>query len=203
MKGKIIILFVGLLLTNCSDKKEIKKTSDELLHEINQLTTKDPLKTIELLDEYNKLYPDNLEMQALEAFLKMRTGKIEKEVAYGVFRELYKKDSLNDFISDLYLTAVIDEGTPEAALKQIDAALAIAPKSFWYNYERGKKLMELERFEEAISAFDRAQEIEPENRNPYADKALVKYKMGDKEGACKDWRAKECISYLEKYCQLN
>lgn len=202
MKRTIIILFIGLLLSNCSEKKETKKTSDELLREINlSLSTRDPLETVELVNDYNKLYPDNLEMQGLQTLLQLETGAIEKADAFGVFRELYKKDSLNDFIAELYLGTVIEEGTLEETLKQIDAALAKKPNDFWNNYERGKKLMELERFEEAISAFDKAQEIEPENRYPYADKALVKYKMGDKEGACKDWKAKECISYLEKYCQ--
>jgi tetratricopeptide (TPR) repeat protein len=202
MRRFIIGLLFGLLLTNCNEKKEDKKSSDELLKEIGStLTAADTVKTIELLEQHNKLYPDNLETQAVLTVIKMQSGTINKDDAFKTIRELYLKDSTNELIAGFYSNTIVENGTLEEGLREIEKRLDNNPNDFWDNYERGKKLMELERYEEALKAFDKAQEIEPENRYPYADKALVKFKMGDKIGACKDWRAKECVSYLEKYCQ--
>jgi lipoprotein NlpI len=69
--------------------------------------------------------------------------------------------------------------------------------------EKGRRLTQLQRYDEAITAFDIAIELEPQNRYSYADRAMAQYLKGDREGACEAWKTPGggAIDYHEKYCE--
>jgi tetratricopeptide (TPR) repeat protein len=92
------------------------------------------------------------------------------------------------------------------ALKNINQALQIKSNIDFYEL-RGDIYMATNTFEYATRDYSMCLDIEAQNGTVYAKKGLARLKLGDKKGACSDWKkgkrygSYDAISYLEKYCQ--
>jgi tetratricopeptide (TPR) repeat protein len=98
---------------------------------------------------------------------------------------------------------VIEQATDEEGLVEIEKMISGDPGHYWNYIEKGRKLIRLKKYGEAIITFNKAIELEPVNRWAYAERALAKYMKGDKQAACEDWKTPGggSISYYEKYCK--
>jgi tetratricopeptide (TPR) repeat protein len=57
----------------------------------------------------------------------------------------------------------------------------------------------LKDFQEAIQDFEKAIEIDPYFAKAYNNRGLVKFNLGDKNGACLDWNKADELGYVEAY----
>lgn len=199
-----------MLVYSCSLKsnetlsKDDTYSDEELLLQFRQyLFEYDTINAIRTLEKYNDRNPNNLESKSFLIVLKFTSGQIEKDKGLRQIEEIYQSDTSNYWTKQLNLSRVIDEEPAEVALKALDKMIKEYPNEFDNYFEKGKILIRLERYDEATIMFDKAIELEPDNKYPYAQKALVKYLKGDKDGACNDWKVPGggAMAYYEKYCK--
>ncbi|MCK5170928.1 MAG: tetratricopeptide repeat protein, partial [Bacteroidales bacterium] len=92
------------------------------------------------------------------------------------------------------------------ALKAINQSMQIKSNKDFYEL-RGDIYSATNTYEYAIRDYSMYLDIEAYNGDIYAKKGFARLKLGDKKGACSDWKkgkrygSYEAIVYLEKYCK--
>jgi tetratricopeptide (TPR) repeat protein len=98
-------------------------------------------------------------------------------------------------------------GRDEAALTDLDAALRLNPKSADAYQNRGVIKNVLKLFPEALADFNQALKLKPDNGGVYFGRGISKFYLGDKTGACEDWRAAsvrgatDAAALITEYCK--
>jgi tetratricopeptide (TPR) repeat protein len=98
-------------------------------------------------------------------------------------------------------------GRDKAALTDLDAALRLDPNSADAYQNRGVVKNVLKLFPEALADFNQALKLKPENGGVYLGRGISKFYMGDKTGACGDWRtasvrgATDAAALITEYCK--
>ena len=98
-------------------------------------------------------------------------------------------------------------GRDEEALADLDAALRLDPNSADAYQNRGVVKNVLKFFPEALADFNQALKLKPENGGVYLGRGISKFYMGDKTGACGDWRtasvrgATDAAALITEYCK--
>ncbi|HIA06627.1 MAG TPA: tetratricopeptide repeat protein [Flavobacteriales bacterium] len=80
------------------------------------------------------------------------------------------------------------QGNHKAAIRDYSIIVKKDPEHVWAYISRGSSRNQLKLFEEAIADFDKAIEIAPKNQEAYNNRGWAKHGLGDKKGACKDWK---------------
>jgi tetratricopeptide (TPR) repeat protein len=202
MKVTVFVL-VLIVATGCIVKRE--RTMEELKSDLSEsLYNGDTIAALTMLEQFNRENPDNTETQAALVVLKTNARIISVEEGSLQLMDLRARDSSN-FFTDQVDSAAADEPTltPDQRLEAVEKQIEEDPSDFWNHLEKGRALIDLKRYDEAINSFNKAIELEPENRYPYADRALARYLKGDKEQACKEWESSGGggLSYRDKYCK--
>ncbi len=75
-------------------------------------------------------------------------------------------------------------------------------------YIKGSLQARLGNYEEALTYFNKAVEVDPKNAWAYYDRGLVKIKLGDKDGACSDLHKAGELGYfaeelIQKHCNTD
>ncbi len=97
----------------------------------------------------------------------------------------------------------------EAALKDLDTALRLNPNSADAYQNRGVVKNVLKLFPEALADFNQALKLKPDKNNAgiYLGRGISKLYLGDKTGACEDWRtasaggANDAAALITEYCK--
>ena len=95
----------------------------------------------------------------------------------------------------------------EAALMDLDTALRLNPNSADAYQNRGVVKNVLKLFPEALADFNQALKLKPGNAGVYLGRGISKLYLGDKTGACEDWRtasarsANDAAALLTEYCK--
>jgi tetratricopeptide (TPR) repeat protein len=98
-------------------------------------------------------------------------------------------------------------GRDEAALKDLDEAFRINPKLADAYQNRGVTKNILELFPEALADFNQALKLKPDNAGVHLGRGISKFYLGDKTGACEDWRmasaggATNAAALITEYCK--
>jgi tetratricopeptide (TPR) repeat protein len=98
-------------------------------------------------------------------------------------------------------------GRDEAALTDLDAALRINPKFADAYQNRGVIKNALKLFSEALADFNQALKLNPDNGGIHLGRGISKFYLGDKTGACEDWRmasargATNAAALIAEYCK--
>lgn len=203
MRNLSIVCVISLIVMSCSFQKQ--KSIEELkLELLETLHNGDTTSAIEILEEFNKENPENTETEAALIVLKTKAGVMTRDEGYSELAAIKTKDSLNFFTRLLRAKAKVDSTrSASERLQLIEQSISEQPLDFWNHLEKGRVLIELKQFDEAIVSLDKAIELEPENRYAYAEKALAKYFKGYRDEACKEWETSGGggIAYKEKYCK--
>jgi len=97
----------------------------------------------------------------------------------------------------------------EAALKYLDTALSLNPNYAYAYQNRGVVKNVLKLFPEALADFNQALKLKPDKNNAgiYLGRGISKLYLGDKTGACEDWRtasaggANDAAALITEYCK--
>lgn len=98
-------------------------------------------------------------------------------------------------------------GRDEAALKDLDKALRLNPKFADAYQNRGVIKNSLKLFPEALPDFNQALKLNPDNAGIHLGRGISKFYLGDKTGACEDWRmasargATNAAALITEYCK--
>ena len=98
-------------------------------------------------------------------------------------------------------------GRDEAALTDLDAALRLNPKLADAYQNRGVIKNVLKLFSEALADFNQALKLKPDNAGIHLGRGISKFYLGDKTGACEDWRmasargATDAAALITEYCK--
>lgn len=85
----------------------------------------------------------------------------------------------------------------ESAISDYSHVLELNPKLISAYLSRGSALNKLKRFDEALQDFSKVIELDPENSEAFNNRGWAKKGMGDKEGACKDWKTSKKMGNAE------
>jgi tetratricopeptide (TPR) repeat protein len=98
-------------------------------------------------------------------------------------------------------------GSDEVALKDLDTALRLNPNSADAYQNRGVIRNALKSFSEALADFNQALKLKPDNAAVHLGRGISKFYLGDKTGACEDWRtasdggATNAAALITEYCK--
>ena len=98
-------------------------------------------------------------------------------------------------------------GRDEAALTDLDTALRLNPNSADAYQNRGVVKNVLKLFPEALADFNQALKLNPDNVGVHLGRGISKFYLGDKAGACEDWRtasaggANDAAALITEYCK--
>ncbi|MBI5218370.1 MAG: tetratricopeptide repeat protein [Bacteroidia bacterium] len=76
----------------------------------------------------------------------------------------------------------------ESAIKDYTTVITAEPKHIFAYISRGGAYNKTKKYEKALTDFNKAIEIDPENTEAYNNRGWAKKFLGDKKGACKDWK---------------
>jgi tetratricopeptide (TPR) repeat protein len=98
-------------------------------------------------------------------------------------------------------------GKDEAALTDLDTALRLNPNFADAYQNRGVIENSLKSFSEALADFNEALKLKPDDAGVYLGRGISKFYLGDKTGACEDWRtasargANNAAALITEYCK--
>jgi tetratricopeptide (TPR) repeat protein len=98
-------------------------------------------------------------------------------------------------------------GRDEEALTDLDAALRLNPNSADAYQNRGVIKNVLKLFSQALADFNQALKLKPDNAGVHLGRGISKFYLGDKAGACEDWRtasargAPDAAALITEYCK--
>lgn len=85
-----------------------------------------------------------------------------------------------------YAVAKANVGDLEGALEAVAVSLEQAPASVMTQFLYGKLLQEADRFADALTAYERVEELDPSCPRLYANQGVVRFFLDDTEGAVRD-----------------
>jgi tetratricopeptide (TPR) repeat protein len=153
---------------------------------------------IHIKDDYSRPYNNR-------GTVYLAQGQPEK--ALGDFDKAIELDS---HFADPYSnrgSAKHQLGRDEAALMDLDAALRLNPNFADAYQNRGVIKNSLKLFSEALTDFNQALKLNPDNGGIHLGRGISKFYLGDKTGACEDWRtasvrgATDATALITEYCK--
>lgn len=132
------------------------------------------------------LYPQEAEKMFNSGKAKMQSGDSKGAVA-----DLTKAIELDSKNMNYYLQRGMAYGLSgdyESAIKDYTVVISAEPKHVFAYISRGAAYNKTKKFEKALTDLNKALDIDPENTEAYNNRGWAKKFMGDKKGACKDWK---------------
>ena len=138
------------------------------------------------------LLSSTLFAQTLSANFKKAEAKFRAQ-EYTSAIEYYTKDltdnpeNLNAYYRRGFTYGML--GNHKAAIRDYSIIVRKDPDYVWAYISRGSSRNKLKLYEEALLDFDKAIELDPKNQEAYNNRGWAKLGLGDKKGACKDWKS--------------
>ena len=159
------------------------------------------------LEDVNRLIRKeifNIDNYILKLNVLVKTSSFDEAVELSnSLLEILPKNSEILFLNS---KSLFEKGDNFAALKSINKAMEIKTSKQAFEL-RGDIYMATNTFKYAVSDYSMFLDIDPYNGYVYAKKGFARLKLGDKKGACSDWRkakrygSYDAVRYLEKYCE--
>lgn len=125
-------------------------------------------------------------------------------------RYLTRAIRLDPGYSDLYLlrgAALGKQGKMYAAAEDYSKVVQLDPVNITAHNERASAFMKLKKFKEAIPDYDFLIQQKPSYYGYYLNRGLCKWELGDKKGACTDYKKADQLGsrwaakLIEDYCK--
>ena len=156
------------------------------------------------IEKLIRIRPYDINFYIKEADLLFKTGSFEKAVSltHNIL------ELCPDNAEVLYLSGKSNfmNGDYFEALKEVNYSLEVNITKNSYEL-RGDIYSATNTFEYALRDYSMYLDIDPYNGEIYAKKGLVRLKLGDKKGACSDWKkgkrygSYEAAKYIEEHCE--
>lgn len=208
LKGRIAY-FEGDLqgaLQSTNSAIELKKSRSEYLQQ--RVTLNKEINEYDAaLQDINKLIridPYEINNYIIKADLLFKTENFDK--AINLTNSILKILPENPDVLYLSSKSYYKNKDYFEALKAINQSMQIKSNKDFYEL-RGDIYSATNTYEYAIRDYSMYLDIEAYNGDIYAKKGFARLKLGDKKGACSDWKkgkrygSYEAIVYLEKYCK--
>lgn len=124
-------------------------------------------------------HPEELVWHNLKVTL--RNGKLRAVTRGGHYRGGVNREAAE--VAVVSTSKLLEDGEPELALQTVDRALAADPFFWQAHYYRARTLSLLKRWNEALTAAERAAELNPGSDRAHALAWLVAYTVADDETA--------------------
>ena len=141
---------------------------------------------IETIDKYIAIKPDRPVAFLLKGYAQSETGDYA-----GALESINKVLSFTPENTNARML----KGICHLKLEQLPESYAAFgmvirddPKNMLAYYNRGQVLAFMDKYKEALSDFDEAIRIRPDYAPAFNNRGNVKFLMGDKDGACDDWK---------------
>ena len=135
------------------------------------------VKALQLYRSIEAIEPNNINIQYDLAKCYSKQGNMEKAITY--YLKVIEQDpsfkDANDCLYEIYSSSFIKKGNWNAyklALKYINAQIEVTPYSYYYN-NKGLLLTEANKYMEALEAYGKAVEADPENMWAYNNAGYV------------------------------
>jgi len=119
------------------------------------------------------------------------------EEALGYFTQAIESNAEYD---DAYLARAFVLGRlsrHDEALEDYDKVVELDPTESYVYVSRGSEYNRLKKFDLAILDFNKAIELDKRNSEAYNNRGWAKKGLGDKKGACKDWKKSRILGNEE------
>lgn len=153
----------------------------------------------------------------IETIKKLIADKAELKKLYMLLPsfEDIKKRKLSDMDRSKAVKELLDQGIEKynttdykGAIDKYNVALRLSPNDADVLVFRGQAKYMLMQYKDAMIDFSKAIDLQPEFAEAYDLRGLCKAELGDKDGACNDWKLSfekgydPAFKLLEKFCDL-
>lgn len=125
----------------------------------------------------------------------IQNGKYEEALEQFNMAIILDPASKTAFIQRAFTYSVLKDY--ESAISDYSHVLQLNPALISAYLSRGSAYNKLERFEEALQDFNKVIELDPNNSEAYNNRGWSKKGMGDKDGACADWKTSKKMGNQE------
>ena len=179
---KKIFVFFFLLLTQLSVTQKIAdKLYEKGLAELQAGDFNKAVKNFNKSIQKNDKFVDAYFKRALSyTYLKKYEEAIND---YSTVIELSPNDEVSFFNRSRIFTVIKDY---EKALSDVNSAINIDKEFIEVYYQKASIMLKMRNLDGAISTYTNLIEIFPDDPRAYYNRGLLKYRNGDKKGACED-----------------
>ena len=203
MKLTNTILFLFLICAGCNQQSK-EEQAKELFEQVSlDMKTKSYQEAIKHINVLIELAPSVVEYQQMKIAILLEADEISTDEAKVLLNELDLKNA-NKRLTETMENLIVSTGEASEETIQHYKKRINGNPNYYENYHLlGKELARLGRYKEAIAAFSKCLELEPNYRYAHGERGKAYYDMGDKERACKEWETPGGLStsYSEKYCK--
>ena len=125
----------------------------------------------------------------------IKNGKYEEALEQFNMAIILDPASQTAFIQRAFTYSVLKDY--ESAISDYSHVLQLNPALISAYLSRGSAYNKLERFEEALQDFNKVIELDPNNSEAYNNRGWSKKGMGNKDGACADWKTSKKMGNQE------
>ncbi len=207
LKSKIAYFEGGMqgALQSINSAIELKKSRYEYLQQ--RVTLNKEIKeynaALQDINKITRIEPYEIDNYIIKADLLFKTENFDK--AINLTNSILKILPENPDVLYLSSKSYFMNKDYFEALKAINQSMQIKSNKDFYEL-RGDIYTATNTFKYAVRDYSMYLDIEPYNGDIYAKKGFARLKLGNKKGACSDWKkgkrygSYEAIVYLEKYC---
>lgn len=137
------------------------------------------------------LIVDSVNAQEGEKMFNSGKTKMMSGDSNGAIADFSKAIELDSKNMNYYLQRGMAYGLSgdyESAVKDYSIVISAEPKHVFAYISRGAAYNKTKKFEKALNDLNKALDIDPENTEAFNNRGWTKKFMGDKKGACKDWK---------------
>lgn len=197
-----IMLLLGLSVAKAQSQGKVETLTKQSKDKIKE---HDYLSAIDLLDKAIKLAPKKVNLYIDRAYARQRMSDSE-----GALEDYNTACKLNTKNPEVYFNRALLKGELEKhedAVADLDQAIKLNENYKEAYYRRGLEYFKMKHFQESVADFNKVIEMDDKHALAYVGRANVKYKAGDKDGACEDVKKARDLGFTEagvfikKYCR--
>ena len=132
------------------------------------------------------IFSQDAETLCIEGETLYNQGKDEEAIAKYTKAIKLNPEMINAYLQRASIYSYLKQYNK--AVEDYTVVIKSDNKQVWSYISRGSAYNKLEKYNKALADFNRAINLDPENLEAYNNRGWSKKFLGDKDGACKDWK---------------